>query len=142
MATISRDEALLRLDRLGATASRPVVSAGTRTAILDSHAIADPEGRAPGTAGWVGTWDLNAAISEVWATKAAQVAGDFNFKADDAEYQKADVLAHMLAMRDQYAAMAVTTAGVSRMGAGTLTVGGTNAGLTNPLDAIAATVIP
>ena len=138
----ARDDAIARVTRLGATASAPVISLVDVGAIVDTYQISDVNGVPPGATGYVATYDTNAAIAEVYDQKAGQVAGAFNFSADDASYDKADLLSHMLAMRDRYAARAVTAAGVSARGAGTLQVGGTNAGLVNPLDVIASQVIP
>jgi hypothetical protein len=136
------EDAIARVTRLGAPAKAPVVSADDLAAIVASKAIRDAAGLVPSAPAWTPTYDTNAAIAEVYDMKAAQVAADFNFKADDASFDKGDVLANLLSLRDRYAAMAVTFGGSSVTGASTLSVGGTNAGLVNPLDAIARNVIP
>lgn len=135
-------DTVARVTRLGATASRPAISVADVNSIVASYPLPDAAGLVSSQVGWVPNYDANAAIAEVYAQKAALVAGDFNFTADDASYDKADLLAHMLEMRDMYAAKAYTATGVSAAGAGTINVGGTNAGLTNPLDEIALGVIP
>lgn len=130
-----------RVTRLGATDKRPEVSADQVGKIIAAHALVDVNGVAPGQPGWEPTYDTNAAIAEVWDTKAAAVAGDYSFKADNAEFSKGDVLAHMLAMRAQYAALAVDAVGRSTSGAGTFQVAGTN-GPFDPLERVAERVIP
>lgn len=41
---------------------------------------------------WTGTYDLAAAASEVWETKSATVAGQFDFTADGATFHKSQVV--------------------------------------------------
>lgn len=94
----------LLTDKVAAT-SRPVLAAASVEALLDAYPMPDADGRAPTDAGWVGTWDLNAAAAEGWRMKAGKVAGDFNFSADNASYSKADVLAHCLEMQTRYASL-------------------------------------
>lgn len=37
---------------------------------------------------WTATYDLNAAAADIWAEKAAPLAGDYNFSADGARYDR------------------------------------------------------
>lgn len=108
---MEREAALALLTDMVAATSRPVLSPETVSAILDQNRTVDDEGRLATDMGWDGTWDLNSAAAAGWRLKAGKVAGDFNFSADGASYSKADVLAHCLAMADQYGAR---TAGVTR----------------------------
>lgn len=119
---MSLEAALERVTRLGGADARPVVDPQTVQAIVVSFPIADAEGREPGDASWEPTYDTNAATAEVWSTKAARVAGDFTFTADDATYNKGDVLAQCLAMEAKYAAMAGGPTGRGRGNAGTVAV--------------------
>lgn len=101
------DEAVARTrltNMLGAGA-RPALSDDDIQALLDAYKMTDPDGRAPGDDGWTGRWALNAAAAEGWRWKAARVAGDFTFSADDASYNKGDVLAHCERMIEQYASL-------------------------------------
>lgn len=91
-------------DKVAAT-SRPTLSPESLDALLDQYVRPDREGRLANDVDWVGSWDLNAAAAEGWSLKAGKVAGDFNFSADGASYNKADVLANCLAMRDKYASL-------------------------------------
>lgn len=102
---MDREVALTLLTEKVAATSRPVLADTTVAALLDAYPMEDTEGRAPGDADWVGTWDLNAAAAEGWRMKAGKVAGDFNFSADNASYSKADVLAHCLEMETKYASL-------------------------------------
>ena len=85
--------------------ARPTLSDDEVTALLDSYRLADSDGRAPGDEGWTGNWALNAAAAEGWRWKSAKVAGDFTFSADDASYNKGDVLANCERMVAQFAAL-------------------------------------
>ena len=123
-----------RLERLGGgTARGGVVKGGFGVGIA--------EGIVPGATGWVPTYNTNGAIAEVWSQKAALVAGDYTFSADEASFDKGDLLAHMLAMESKYAALAVDVVGRTVGGASTLTVAGTN-GPFDPVERVAARVIP
>lgn len=37
---------------------------------------------------WTATYDLNSAAADIWAEKAAPLAGDYNFSADGARYDR------------------------------------------------------
>lgn len=137
----ARDDAVALVQRLGATDRRPSLDATTVGSIVDRHAMVDVNGIGPTGGQWVPTYNTDAAIAEVWATKAAMVAGDYNFQADDDQFSKGDVLAHMLAMEQKYAAKAVDPQGRVSGGASTLTVAGTN-GPFDPVERIAERVIP
>lgn len=43
-------------------------------------------------------------MAELWGLKAGKVAGDFTFSADDASYDKGEVMAKCLEMEAHYAA--------------------------------------
>lgn len=129
-----RDDVLARVNLLGDPGSAPVVTPEEVGKIVDAAAIADASGLAPSDPDWVPTYDTYAAIAEVWGLKAARVAGNFNFSADGASYNKADVLANCLTMEAKYAAKA-------RGSLGTISVVPTNGPFTT-LDTVARKVIP
>lgn len=135
------EDAVARVKRLGATDQRPVVTGLQVQAIVETYRLVDAEGLAPGATGWSPTYDTNAAIAEVWAQKAAAVAGDYSFSADNAEFSKGDVLAHMLAMEAKYSALVVDVAGRRTTGSGTFQIAGTN-GPVDPVERTALRVIP
>jgi hypothetical protein len=87
-----------------AASSRPVLADTDLDALLAAFRVRDGLGRLPADAGWEPTWNLNAAAAEGWRWKAARVAGDYSFSADDASYSKGDVLAQCEAMVAMYAA--------------------------------------
>lgn len=101
---MDRAAALAALRNMVAADERPALSTDDLDALLAMTAIPDPAGRLPQDTAWVSTWDLDRAAAEGWRWKAARVAGDFTFSADDASYSKGDVMAKCLAMADQYAA--------------------------------------
>jgi hypothetical protein len=126
---MNRADTLARVKMLGATDARPVLADADVQTLVDQAAIADANGNSPHDLGeWVETYDVNLALALVWATKAARVAGDFNFSADDASFQKGDVLAHCLDMEAKYRAMVGSTSGEGTGNAGTIQVRGTGSG--------------
>lgn len=140
----ARDDAVARVKLLGATAAKPAVSDGTVGLAVDAYGLVDAAGVPPNLIGWSPTYDVNAAVAEVYRIKAGLVSSDFNFTADDASFSKGDVLANLLSMEAKYAAMAVTANNGMTTGnsSGTIQVGGTNYPYTASLDQIAAQVIP
>lgn len=138
---MDRADAIARVSLLGATDKRPALTAAEVATIVDAHSIADTVGRAPTDPSWAGAWEVNGAVAEVWRIKAGRVAADFNFAADDARYDKGDVLAHCLAMEAKYASMVGSATGFGSGNAGTIQVGGTN-GPFSTLDRIAERIIP
>lgn len=104
--------ARVRLSRMIAASTRPVVSPEEVDVLLDQFRTTDDDGRLVSDPDWHATWALNRAAAEGWRWKAAAVAADFNFSADDASYSKGDVMAKCLEMANKYAAMGVGTMGV------------------------------
>lgn len=109
---MDRDGAYTRLRNMVAADSRPSLSITDLDDLLAAYAIPDGEGHLPQDTDWVATWDLNQAAAEGWRWKAARVAGDFTFSADDASYNKGEVLAHCEAMVQMYADRGVHVLGV------------------------------
>lgn len=136
---MNRTDALARVTLLGATASRPALTAEEVSGILDQYAIPDANGNAPQATSWVETYDVHAAVAECFRVKAGRVAGDFSFSADDTSVSKGDVLAHLLDMEAKYAAMAGSASGVGTGGASTLNTGKDH-GLT--IDELADRLVP
>ncbi len=93
-----------RVKLLTAAASRPLLSDADVVASLQAHPTADRFGTMADVDGWEPTYDVMATASELWGVKAGRVAGDFNFSADDARYDKGSVMAQCLAMEAKYAA--------------------------------------
>jgi len=140
---VDRTTARARVVLLGATGQRPALTPEQVDTILDGHRIVDADGHLPGADLYVDTFDWAGATAEVWSVKAAMVAGDYNFSADNLRVDKGTVLANMLAMEAKYAALALTpvdSGGISRA-AGTIQVAGTNGPFT-VLDEVARKVIP
>lgn len=105
--------ALARLTEMVAADQRPALSAESVGRLLDDFRVRDRDGNLVTDAGYVETWNLNAAAAEGWRRKAALVAGDFTFSADDASYSKGDVLANMEKMVAMYAAKDVGVASLA-----------------------------
>lgn len=135
MTSQAYDAALARTLLLSGASSRPAVAEADVATILQSHALADPTtGALPSAPDNAAAYDVNGAVADVYATKAAQVAGDYSFSADGASYNKGDVLANLLEQEAKFRAMS------SGGGVGTTQIGGTNSPYT--LDQIALKVIP
>ena len=108
---MDRVGALARVAMLAAADKRPTLSTDDLDAILDAQRISDAYGRTITDPDWAPTWDLDQAVADAWDVKAARVAGDFNFSADDASFSKGDVLANCAAMAAQYRARGLRTLG-------------------------------
>lgn len=107
---MDRAGALARLTEMVAADQRPVLSPESVGRLLDDFRVKDRDGNLVTDVGYVPTWNLNAAAAEGWRRKAALVAGDFSFTADDAHYTKGQVLANMERMVQMYAAKDVGVA--------------------------------
>lgn len=111
MTTVEPDAAVVdRVKILTAATSRPVLTDAEVKASIQSHPRVDADGFLADAEDWTQTWDIYAAVAELWGVKAGKVAGDFNFSADDASYSKGAVMANCLAMEAKYAAMAAGSA--------------------------------
>jgi hypothetical protein len=115
MALPEPDAAVVaRVTSLAAASARPTL---TTTEVLDAikgHPLVDRYGLTAEEADWTQTWDLNAILSELWGVKAGKVAGDFNFSADDARYDKGEVLKNCLEMESLYASRRIGAASTLR----------------------------
>lgn len=111
MATVEPDAATLtRVKALAGAAQRPALTDAEVISAIQAHPRVDVDGLQADDPDWSQTWDINAAVADLWATKAGKVAGDFNFSADDARYDKGEVMAKCLAMEAHYAAKAAGSA--------------------------------
>lgn len=56
--------------------------------VLQAHPLPDAAGVLPDGDGWDPTFDVWAAAADVWEEKAASLAGNFDFSADGASYER------------------------------------------------------
>jgi hypothetical protein len=103
-------EVVARVQSLAAASQRPTLTADEVTAAIKAHPMMDRDGYTADEGVWTQTWDLNAILSELWGVKAGKVAGDFNFSADDARYDKGEVLKNCLEMEALYASRRIGAA--------------------------------
>lgn len=96
------EQALARLRLHVQPTSEPTLSEQELSDLLAVHALADSEGNAPNTEGWVGTWDIRKAAYDGWLIKAGKVANDVTYRADDASYNQSEAYAHCLTMADRF----------------------------------------
>jgi len=103
MATVEPDAATLaRVKALSAAGERPALTDAEVIQAIQDHPQVDRDGLTADLEGWTPTWDLYAIVAQLWGVKAGKVAGDFNFSADDARYDKGAVMANCLAMEAHY----------------------------------------
>ena len=85
------------------------------TAFIEAYPLMDERGEVPYTwdnstqpptqdenDDWVDTYDLNAAAADVWAEKAAVLAGDFDFRADGGQFSRAQAYEHYMRQHATY----------------------------------------
>lgn len=56
--------------------------------IIERYPALDDDGYGPDDTEWTATYDLHAAAAEVWEEKAATLAGNYDFSADDASFHR------------------------------------------------------
>jgi hypothetical protein len=110
-------EVVARVKTLAAASARPVLTDEDVTTVIQAHPLVDRDGVTADQGDWAPTWDLNAILAELYGIKAGRVAGDFTFSADDASYNKGDVLANCLKMEALYASRAAGSAPTGRLAA-------------------------
>jgi len=111
MAAVEPDAATIaRVKTLAAAEQRPALTDAEVIAAIKDHPRVDRDGLWADDPAWTPTWDLNLAASDLWGIKAGKVAGDFNFSADGASYNKGDVMAQCLEMEAKYAARSAGSA--------------------------------
>ena len=100
-----------RLRRMTSELSAATYSDEDLQGYIEAHPLIDERGEEPGVydtstspptwetnAGWVPTYDLHAAAADIWTEKAATLAGDFDFNADGANYQRSQSHEHATQM--------------------------------------------
>ena len=63
-----------KLKKLTAWETSPTLSDGEIDELLDAAGVMDAAGAAPGSEGWLATYDLNAAAAAGWLLKAARAS--------------------------------------------------------------------
>ncbi len=58
------------------------------SSIIERYPLPDANGLFPEEDGWTPRYDLNAAAADVWAEKAAGLAGQYDFTADGASFER------------------------------------------------------
>lgn len=90
---------LAQIDRLRRLVNEPYNSSTyddlLLTEMLEAHPLPDSDGRAPDDEEWDSTsLDVWAAAADIWAEKAAALAGEFDFGADGANYSRSQAYEH------------------------------------------------
>lgn len=94
--------AWVRLKAMTAATSAPELAADEIEALLAMCRLADSAGAAPSDADWIPTYDLNRAATEGWRWKAGKAAGSYDFTADGATFNRAQIISHCEMMTQQY----------------------------------------
>jgi len=89
---------VLRLRRMTAEPDNTVYEDADLEAIILRYPLLDADGRSPSDEDWTPTYDIHAAAADVWEEKAAQVAVDFDFAADGANFHRSQVHIQYLAL--------------------------------------------
>lgn len=88
------------------------------TAIIEKYPLLDEQGEEPWTLSsdtppvhednddWMPTYDLNAAAADVWAEKAAALAGLYDFSADGGNYRRSQAYEQCMKQSRHYRARA------------------------------------
>lgn len=97
------DEALSRLRPMVAADVNPKLDSDELDELVVGARRDDAAGVAPDGAGWVETYDLNAAAAEGWRRKAGKVAPLYDFAIDNQRSEEGDVYTHCLSQAEHYA---------------------------------------
>ena len=79
---------IAELRRLTAEPTTAVYTDDALKAKIEAYPLADGNNNEPDAEGWLPTYDLAAAASDVWMEKAAGLAGKFDFSADGGSYSR------------------------------------------------------
>jgi hypothetical protein len=103
-ATLAETEdARAKISRMVDAETEPVLTAEDLDDLVDAAARADENGLYRNEAGWIATYDYNAAAAEGWARKASKAAANFNFAEDGQRFDRAQIYAHCAAQQKVYA---------------------------------------
>lgn len=69
---------------------------------IETYPTIDADGNAPDDDDWVASYDLNAAAATLWTEKAATLAGNFDFTADNATFNRSQAHAQYIKMARFY----------------------------------------
>ena len=99
---IAADEVLQIVERNASPASTPAIDYAELDDIISRSAVVDADGHTPGSDDWVETYDVNAAIAQVWEAKAAAVANRFDINIDRQGMSRSQMVAHFTMMADRF----------------------------------------
>jgi hypothetical protein len=88
---VTEAEAVATVALLVDAPSDPAITADEVHMLLQRVRLMDANGVAPGTAGWVGTYDLNRAAAEACDLKATRAANRFDFGVEGQTYSRSQV---------------------------------------------------
>jgi len=85
-----------------ASASHPILEDYEIEILVNEAKLADADGVAPSTVGWIPTWNINLAVSIGWELKAGKVAGAYNFSDMGQKFDRKQMYDNCLAMAKRY----------------------------------------
>jgi hypothetical protein len=78
--------------------------------MVERYPLPDSAGNEPDATGWSATYDVNAAIGDLWDEKAASLAANYDFSADGGSYSRSQAYEHAQAQARIYRARRVSRA--------------------------------
>jgi hypothetical protein len=82
---------------------------------IEAHPVKDSAGRRPADLGWAATYDLNAAVADLWSLIAANLSALYDFTADGASFTRSQAYEHARKMQRHFQGKAhATSAPVTR----------------------------
>jgi len=69
---------------------------------IETYPVIDADGNTPDDTDWVAGYDLNAAAATIWTEKAVTLAGNFDFTADSATFNRSQAYAQYMKMARFY----------------------------------------
>lgn len=107
MAVVPTDAAIRRLSRLVAADTYPELDNEALADALKLFAVSDGR-RAPGTDGWLESYDMNGAAAECMRWKLATATADISFTADGATNTMDQLTQHLQARLNDFEARRTT----------------------------------
>lgn len=97
-------ELVPRLRRMVKESTTSVYSDAELVSYIRLYPIPDYNRKLPDQTGWIPTYDLNAAASDIWLEKAASSSEKFDFQADGGNYSENQVYENCMKMHRMYGA--------------------------------------
>ena len=81
-------EDVAKLRRFVAEPTQAIYTDTDLVCLIEETAVADVSGNDPNSDGWIPTYDLFKAASDIWLEKASAVADEFDFSSDGGTFHR------------------------------------------------------